>query len=65
MKNNFQNNISKEELDLLPLNHFKGEIVLVDNMEILKQVIGELYNYNYIGFDTETRPTFVKGQKKQ
>jgi ribonuclease D len=45
----------------LPLKYFEGEIVVVYNFKIFNQVIEELKKEPILGFDTETRPNFKKG----
>lgn len=54
--------ISKEELAELPIEKFKGKIVIVDKQEDVKPAINDLMQYSKIGFDTETKPAFKKGQ---
>lgn len=54
--------ISKEELAELPIEKFKGKIVIVDKQEDVKPAINDLMQYTKIGFDTETKPAFKKGQ---
>lgn len=54
-------NISNEELAELPLDAYKGEIVLVDSEEDLEEICLGLQQYSILGFDTETRPAFKKG----
>ena len=63
--NNFQQNITPEEIEKLPLNQFEGEIVLIEKPEQIDEAIDELRNTRYLGFDTETRPSFKKGQQNQ
>ncbi|RPA66795.1 3'-5' exonuclease domain-containing protein 2 [Cyclobacteriaceae bacterium YHN15] len=53
--------ISKESINDLPLGQFKGEIVLVDSMDQVKEAADELFRHKLLGFDTETRPSFRKG----
>lgn len=65
MMNNFQQNITPEEIEKLPLNQFEGEIVLIEKPEQIDAAIDELRNTRYLGFDTETRPSFKKGQQNQ
>lgn len=48
---------------LLPLLHFPGEIVVVDTPHILEKTAGVLAGELLLGFDTETRPSFRKGEK--
>lgn len=63
MNNNYQENITSEELTTRELSWFKGEIVVVDNLEIYHEVFPRLLGSDLLGFDTETRPTFKKGRK--
>ena len=55
-------NITLEELNLLPLKAFKGRIEVVTTTEKLPHVFSEIHEHKVIGFDTETRPSFVRGQ---
>ncbi|MGV8096667.1 MAG: hypothetical protein AB2L24_32825 [Mangrovibacterium sp.] len=57
----FQEYITREELDELPLRAFEGEIVVVDRTDQLESAINYLSNEKMIGFDTETKPSFKKG----
>ncbi len=54
--------ITKEELNELPLNHFKGEIVVIEDEDLVEETVMELEKYPVIGFDTETKPSFQKGK---
>lgn len=54
--------ISKEELAKLPAAEFQGEIRLVEEADEVEKAINELRESSVIGFDTETRPSFKKGQ---
>jgi ribonuclease D len=58
----FQEYITREELDELPLRAFEGEIVVVDRTDQLESAINYLSNEKMIGFDTETKPSFKRGQ---
>lgn len=58
----FKEKITKEELTELPLKWFEGKIVVVDRQEQIKYVAEKLKEYQVIGFDTETRPSFKKGK---
>ncbi len=51
------------DLSELPLLRYGGEIVLVDRPELLNEVVPLLLAEPYLGFDTETRPAFKKGEK--
>ena len=61
----FQPTIDKEELKKLPLQAFTGTIHVVDSMAGLKKYLPVLKNEKVMGFDTETRPSFRKGQVNQ
>ncbi len=54
--------ISKEELKELPLKSFEGEIEVVTNYEQALAAANYLKNFNTLGFDTETKPSFKKGK---
>jgi len=54
--------ISKEELLELPLGQFEGPIYLIDRPEQVEDAVDFLENHPLIGFDTETKPSFRKGE---
>lgn len=60
--NNAFVSISKDDLGKLPIAEYSGKIVLVDSLEKFDSAIQELNESQIIGFDTETRPSFKKGQ---
>lgn len=51
-----------EEISLLPLTAFVGKIILVESDRQLHQAMHVLHQEKVLGFDTETRPIFKKGQ---
>ncbi|MCM1029390.1 MAG: 3'-5' exonuclease domain-containing protein 2 [Pseudoflavonifractor sp.] len=55
--------ISKEIIAEMPLAHFKGSVVIVDTPEKIEAAIARLYATKVVGFDTETRPNFHKGDR--
>jgi ribonuclease D len=57
--------ISPEEINRLPLRTFDGKSVVVSDALLLPKVIKEISKYDVVGFDTETRPSFKKGQVYQ
>lgn len=65
MSKKFKVSISKEELASLPAESFSGEIVVVDTERGLEEIIPILENSPIIGFDTETKPNFKKGQSNK
>lgn len=54
--------ISKDHLATLPAAEYTGKIVIVDTPEKVEAAVKELSKSPLIGFDTETRPSFRKGQ---
>ena len=56
----YKANITSEEVNELPLTSFDGDIVVVDSAD-QRQAAEYLSSQNIIGFDTESRATFVKG----
>lgn len=58
----FQATISKEEVNQLPIASFTGEIVVVDDMDKFHRAMKILKKYKLVGLDTETRPSFRKGE---
>lgn len=58
----FQKSITSEEANKMPLKAFEGEIILIDQYEELREAVKHLKEYTVLGFDTETRPSFKKGQ---
>lgn len=59
----FKSNITQEELNELPLKAFEGTIELITHENQLDKAFGEISRYPSVGFDTETRPVFVRGQQ--
>ncbi len=58
----YPTSIPKEKLRDLPLTRFGGDIVIVDQMDQLPEVIGHCKRQDCMGFDTEKKPTFQRGQ---
>lgn len=54
--------LSKEEINLLPIQAWEGPVVIVRDEETLAQTLSALQKEEVLGFDTETRPTFIKGK---
>jgi ribonuclease D len=54
--------ISKAEINELPLIVWEGDIRILDTIESMQQAVKELQGESHIGFDTETRPTFKRGE---
>jgi len=64
-KHKFNATITKEEIQQKPLIQFSGNIHLIDGSIEAHNAIEELRKHNFIGFDTETKPTFKKGYKNK
>jgi len=54
--------ISSEELNLLPLKTFEGKVTVITEVDKLEKVKHEIEKHEIVGFDTETRPSFKRGQ---
>lgn len=57
--------IEKEEIRNLPIIAFEGEIVVVEQVQYVQDAIDFLMQYDVVGFDTETKPSFKKGSSNQ
>jgi len=55
--------ITKEELKKLPRDYFQGEVVLVETTKDAVKAAAILAHEGVIGVDTETKPSFKKGQR--
>lgn len=55
-------NITSEELNLLPLRAFSGKVQVITDPAALPRAMKEIEKCDVVGFDTETRPSFKKGQ---
>ncbi|CAN5293808.1 3'-5' exonuclease [soil metagenome] len=53
--------ITNEEINLLPLGAFEGEVVVISDPEHLDEALDKINSAHTIGFDTETKPVFVRG----
>ena len=52
--------ISKDRIHDLPIETFKGEIIVIDKVEDAEDAVEYLKQFKIIGFDTETKPVFRK-----
>lgn len=55
--------IDKEAINQLPLAKWEGPVRVVRTPEEVEAAVGCLLQSDLLGFDTETRPAFRKGQK--
>ncbi len=58
----FEKKITKQEINELPLFKYEGKTVIAANEQQINKAIFEIEKHNMVGFDTETKPTFIKGQ---
>ncbi len=58
----FRDSIDKDLIQQLPLTKFDGEMVLVDTLDKFADCVKDFANERYLGFDTEKKPTFQRGQ---
>ena len=57
--------ITHDEINALPLAAFEGRVVLVDDAQHLAKVFTEINHHRIVGFDTETKPVFVRGHQNK
>ena len=61
----FQKEITKEEINELPLRKYEGEIVLTTDDDRQRTIFEELARHEVVGFDTETKPAFKRGVRHE
>lgn len=54
--------ITKQEIAEMPKAQYQGPITIVISENEIKKVFNALKNYDAVGIDTETRPSFKKGR---
>ena len=54
--------LTKEEINNLPLRYYSGSIQLLESKKNVVKACDRLQSETILGFDTETRPAFKKGQ---
>jgi len=57
--------ISHEEINELPLGAFDGKVEMVDDANHLAKAFAEINHHRMVGFDTETKPVFVRGHQNK
>jgi len=58
----FLHKISREEMAILPIRRYEGEIHLVEGPQQLERAAADMREEGVLGVDTETRPAFRKGE---
>jgi len=59
----FERRMTKEEINSYPIRKWKGPVHLICSSRELTGAVKKLSREPVLGFDTETRPAFRKGQK--
>jgi ribonuclease D len=54
--------ISKEALSILPIRRYEGRVSLVESAQALADARDDIRQERVVGLDTETRPSFRKGE---
>lgn len=62
MKKTIYNKYNKKAINNLPLVKFKGRVIVVVTPEEAEKAVTYLLSNSILGVDTETRPTFKKGE---
>ncbi|MBS1950012.1 MAG: 3'-5' exonuclease domain protein [Cytophagales bacterium] len=65
--NNLEKKISitAEEINVLPLRAFEGDIILIDQPKEISKAFEFINEQPLVGFDTETKPVFVRGHQNK
>ena len=61
----FKPAITKEEIDIMPRYLYEGNIVLIEDKEMLTKACRKLAKQKVLGFDTESKAAFKKGVKNK
>jgi ribonuclease D len=54
--------LSREDINTLPIFHYPGKVILIRTSEGVKKAVERLSGETVLGFDTETRPSFIRGK---
>lgn len=58
----FEKKITKLEINELPLFRYEGKVVIAATEKQIDKAIFEIEKYDLVGIDTESKPTFRKGE---
>ncbi len=58
----FEKRITKDEINTLPLTWYEGKVVIASTTSQIDKAIFEIEKHDVVGFDTESKPAFRKGQ---
>ena len=62
MLTDLKKTIDRKEIDLLPPYVFTGEVKVIEEERQVGEAADFLSKHTCLGFDTETRPSFRKGE---
>lgn len=62
MRTDWKKNIGKEEIERLPAFAFTGKVTVIEEAGPAEAAVELLSRHPLLGFDTETRPAFRKGE---
>lgn len=62
MQNGIVRSISREDMAILPVRRYDGDVCVVATSQDLERARADLLQESVVGFDTETRPAFRKGE---
>lgn len=57
--------ITNEAIAQLPIVQFQGNIRVIDHMPKFRKAIDEIKSLKLLGFDTESKPSFKRGQQNR
>jgi hypothetical protein len=58
----FRRQIDRDDIAQLPQRQYQGEVSVVNSPALLEQAMLDIRRERVLGFDTETRPAFSKGE---
>ena len=58
----FRNEISKEEVNELETRTYKGKVYVIEDFSLADDIFYQLSQAKILGFDTETKPSFKRGE---
>ena len=58
----FDRRMSKDEINGCPIKRWNGRTSVIRNKDALVTAVDRLAGHNLLGFDTETRPAYTKGE---
>ena len=61
----FPLSISKDEVMERPLERYEGKIIVIQDSIKIDDALHEIMREPVVGFDTEAKPTFKKGQRRR